>query len=277
MKFSININQKQAIELGVENINQAMVLDLLTAAAVWAKPEVIDGDVFYWVSKNVIADELTLAKMKPDTVYRHLKFLDKIGVIIYKKIGKKDCIKITDKGRKYYAINTETKDVSPVDNQSQNSELDPNNNQNSDLVPNNTPKLGSSSENNSDLDPTDQLINNIREKGPLDFEIPSRKSVDNFASTHKLDLSGYFDYRTRDGWKIISGDKSKPIGNWQADARLWAQRQKTFGHQSTSADVVSIKPLSERIPRPAAPYRMSEKSKKIGKAALAGLTIRRVK
>ena len=101
MKYTLNINQPQAIELGISSANQALIFDLLTSAATWAKPEIIENDVFYWVARQTIANELELLKLKPDTIYRHLKSLAKIGLINYKKVGKKDCIQITKKGQKY--------------------------------------------------------------------------------------------------------------------------------------------------------------------------------
>ena len=47
MKYTLNINQPQAIELGISSANQALIFDLLTSAATWAKPEIIENDVFY--------------------------------------------------------------------------------------------------------------------------------------------------------------------------------------------------------------------------------------
>ena len=89
-------------------------------ASSWASHVIIDGEVFYWVSRSVIAEELWLLNLKSDTIYRHLKAIANLGIIEYQKQGKKDCIKITEKGRKYL-----------------------------------TTKLGNESEKNSDLNPTD--------------------------------------------------------------------------------------------------------------------------
>ncbi len=103
MKYSLYINQGMAIELGLTNINQTHVFDLCTSVSTWAKPEVVDGEVYYWVARQVIVDELPLLNMKPDTVYRHLKSIAKLRLIDYIKVGKKDCIRVTALGKKYFS------------------------------------------------------------------------------------------------------------------------------------------------------------------------------
>lgn len=143
MKFSIHINQKQALELGISNINQAMIFDLLTGCAAWAKTQIIEGDVYYWVARQTISKELQILNLKPDTVYRHLKKLHQIGVIQHVKYGVKDCIKITEKGRKYYVGNES--ELSPPTM----SEINPNH------------YVGNESENNSEINPTYQTTKNI--------------------------------------------------------------------------------------------------------------------
>jgi len=102
MKYSIHINQKQAVALGITNINQAVIFDLLIGVAAWADPQIIGDEVYYWVARQKIADELPILDIKPKTVYRHLKILADNGLIDYVKLGAKDCVKITEKGKSYY-------------------------------------------------------------------------------------------------------------------------------------------------------------------------------
>ena len=99
MKFNLYVNQEKAIKLGIKNIQQAIIFDLLTTASTWATPETIDNEVYYWVSRTKICELLPLLKIKPDTAYRYLKELHNLGLIDYRKKGKKDLIKITNKGR----------------------------------------------------------------------------------------------------------------------------------------------------------------------------------
>ena len=137
MRYSLCANQVVLKEWGVRNINQGLVIDMLMTASTWATPTTIDGDVYYWVSRSVIADELWILNMKSDTVYRHLKSIADLGIINYKKQEKKDYIRVTEKGKSYLS----GRYVGNESEKEQNSEMNPS-------------KLGNESENNSDLNPT---------------------------------------------------------------------------------------------------------------------------
>lgn len=144
MQYNININQKQAMELWIRNINQAVIFDTLTKASTWCDEIVIDSKVFYWVSRTKIIEEHPILDIKSDTAYRHLKALADLELIEYVKSWKKDCVRITEKGKSYisdaYVGNKSEKE--------ENSETDPN-------------KSGNKSENNSETDPTYHNTNNI--------------------------------------------------------------------------------------------------------------------
>ena len=137
MKYTIYVNQAKAIDLGLTNINQAMIFDLLTTASTWAKPSTRNGEVYYWVARQAICSELPILSMKPDTVYRHLKSLADIGLIDYKKDGKKDCIRVTALGTTY--LTSTMSEINP--SASKNTEMNPN-------------KHGNESENKSEMNPT---------------------------------------------------------------------------------------------------------------------------
>lgn len=126
MKYTITINQKQAVELGLTNINQIIILDLLSTASTWAKTEIIEDEVYYWVARQVISSELTVLNLQPDTVYRHVKALAENGFIDYVKKGRKDFIKMTKKGSSYYVGNESELTASKLGNESEtNSEMNP--------------------------------------------------------------------------------------------------------------------------------------------------------
>lgn len=133
MKFTITVNQKQAKELGIKNINQAIILGLISEAHTWAEHEIVDGEVYYWAARTKIQEELELLDLKLDTIYRHFKALASLGLIEYLKKGKKDCVRLTKLGKTYYVGNESEK--------IQNSEMNPS-------------KFGNESEKNSDLNPT---------------------------------------------------------------------------------------------------------------------------
>ena len=107
MKYNIYINQVMAVKLGIKNVNQAIVFDLLTHASTWAEPIRIDEKLYWWVSRQYICRQLELLSMRPDTAYRHLKGLAELKLIDYKKDGKKDCIAITELGRSYIGNKSE--------------------------------------------------------------------------------------------------------------------------------------------------------------------------
>ena len=103
MRFSTYINNQKAIEWGL-NANQAALFDLLNQAASWAEEIIVDGVVYYWVSRNKVLEELPLFYKTSDTVYRHFSELDEKGLIIYLKQGKhgdKDLIRLTEKGKSW--------------------------------------------------------------------------------------------------------------------------------------------------------------------------------
>ena len=103
MRFSTYINNQKAIEWGL-NANQAALFDLLNQAVSWAEEVIVDGVVYYWVSRHKVTEELPLFYKTSDTVYRHFSELDEKGLIIYLKQGKhgdKDLIRLTEKGKSW--------------------------------------------------------------------------------------------------------------------------------------------------------------------------------
>lgn len=82
-------------------MQQGALFDLLNQLHTWAEPIIIDGEMYYWASKQMICNEIPLAYNKVDTVYRALKTLSEKGLINYKKYGDKDCISLTQKGKEW--------------------------------------------------------------------------------------------------------------------------------------------------------------------------------
>ncbi len=100
MRFNTSINNVKCLEWGI-NANQGALFDLLYQASSWADTVILDNEVYYHVSRNLVIKELPLYYDKPDTVYRHLKDLDKKGLIVYRKEGKNDLMKLTEKGKEW--------------------------------------------------------------------------------------------------------------------------------------------------------------------------------
>ena len=180
MKYTLTINQKQALDLGITNINQAVILGLIADAHSWAEPQIIDNEVYFWTARQKISNEIPLLNLKPDSIYRHLKTLRDLGLIEYVKFGKKDCTRLTKKGKSYYVGNKSEND--------DNSEINPN-------------KLGNKSENNSEINPTYKNTTSIRVTSDKNKKekLPTRKPKD-------------FKYpiEFENSWKILNkGDKWK--------------------------------------------------------------------
>ncbi len=226
MKYVIGFNQKMALELGIANANQAHIFDLLTTASTWATPVTVGNKVYYWVSRQSVARELEILHLKPDTVYRHLKSLADLGLIDYVKDGKKDCVKITAKGKKYLSDSpmSETDPNHYVGNKSesdQNSEIDPS-------------KSGNRSEKSSEIDPTYPTTNTnpaTKDQGKAGklpakrFAPPTVADVADYCQqrANGIDPEYFVDYYSTRGWMI---GKNK-IKDWKACVRTWERNQKT--------------------------------------------------
>lgn len=135
MKYTLNINQQQAVALGLKNATEAIIFGMICDCATWAEPVIIDSEVFYWTSRSKFVSDLPLLDLKVDTVYRYLKSLEKLGLISYKKQGVKDCVKLTKLGKSYYVgKKSESEDFT--------------------MSEKNPTKLGKKSENDSEKNPT---------------------------------------------------------------------------------------------------------------------------
>ena len=106
MRFTTFINNKRCMDWGL-NANQGALFDLINQAAGWAKPVTVGGEVFYWISRQLVIEQLPLYYSKPDTVYRAFRTLQEKGLINYCKHGEWELINITDKGKLWNVSNNE--------------------------------------------------------------------------------------------------------------------------------------------------------------------------
>jgi len=135
MRFSTYLNNKKCMEWKL-NAQQGILFSLLYDCSNWAKEVIVDGQTYYFISRNLVINELPMFFEKPDTVYREFKKLFEKGLIKYIKKDKMDLIRITEKGKEWNFSNSEN-----------NSEKNPS-------------KFGKKSENNSEKNPTNK-DNNI--------------------------------------------------------------------------------------------------------------------
>lgn len=124
------------------NATQGILFSLLYEAPAWAKEEIIENKTYYFVSRNLILEELPMFFEKSDTVYRNLKVLQEKGLIEYIKQGKKDLIRITAKGKTWNEF------------KENNSEKNPSFEENSEKNPSKFGKKSEKQENNSEKNPT---------------------------------------------------------------------------------------------------------------------------
>ena len=196
MKYHLHINQEKAIELGL-NLNQAHILDLLCSASTWAEPIVINGEVYYWVARQKVCSELPLLDLKPDTAYRHLKKLAELGVIEYIKDGKKDLIKVSEKGKGYYVGNKSEKTRKQIRESSEINPTDP-----------------------ITIDTTTKDKDRAKAKR---FAPPSLNEVSSYCRErgNSIDPEQFIDFYSAKNW-MIGKNKMK---DWKAAIRTWEKRE----------------------------------------------------
>lgn len=114
MRYTTRINNRKCMEWGI-NAGQAALFDLLNECAGWAKPMVINGEVFYWVSRQLVIEELPLFFSKPDTAYRAMKALEEKGLIEYQRSAGWELVRITPKGATWNSHDA-VEDDSPAEN-----------------------------------------------------------------------------------------------------------------------------------------------------------------
>lgn len=121
MKYSIYINQVKAIEWRL-NLTEASVFAFCYELPSWANSSNINGEIWYQYAKTKIINEYPLLTSKPDTIYRVLKRLEKIGLIKCSKIMNIDHLRLTDKARQWnehdptFGKKSELPEINPVDN-----------------------------------------------------------------------------------------------------------------------------------------------------------------
>lgn len=162
MRYTSSINNVKCVEWGV-NLAQGQLIDLINQASSWAKPHIVDNELYFWVSRNKVIEEIPVAYQKPDTVYRAIKDLASKGIIDHIKQGRKDLVRLTEKGMTWNVKGTTQGDAklgNKSDFKGGNSEINPTLSQNSEINPS---KLGNKSEKtpqNSEINPTDKNTSN---------------------------------------------------------------------------------------------------------------------
>ena len=194
MRFSTFLNNKKCMEWKL-NAQQGILFSLLYDCSNWAKEVIVDGQTYYFISRNLVINELPMFFEKPDTVYRNLKVLQEKGLIEYAKQGKKDLIRITEKGKSWNKFKENESDKNP--DFKENSEKNPN-------------ELGKKSEKeaeNSEKNPTNKRTNYIK-KTNYKKENNKKEKIADFVNSLKKDesykqlLFEFVKYRSEIGKKL---------------------------------------------------------------------------
>lgn len=116
MRFTTHINNQKCLEWGFTTLAQGALFDLLNQASSWAESHFIDGKTMYWVSRQMVVNQLPLAYKKEDTVYRTFKDFAEKGLIEYVKFGDKDFVCLTEKGKQWNSFSIRnSSDLNPTD------------------------------------------------------------------------------------------------------------------------------------------------------------------
>jgi len=141
------------------NVSEAVLMDLFNQLSSWADEKLIDGETFYHCSRNKVLDELPFFFSKADTVYRVFKSLEDLKMIDFKKVGRKDYIRLSAKGKQWNKLGNKS-------DFNTNSEINPSKLGNKSDFNNSTSgtKNIDGSLQNSEINPTDNIYNYTKDK-----------------------------------------------------------------------------------------------------------------
>ncbi|WP_261840975.1 DnaT-like ssDNA-binding domain-containing protein [Aliamphritea ceti] len=100
MQYSLFINQVRMVEWEL-NLQQAVLFGFLYELPSWSDSKPIKGQLFYWISKEKIAEELPAISPKPDTIKRYMATLEKQGLIERAVVNNRVYVRITRKGKQW--------------------------------------------------------------------------------------------------------------------------------------------------------------------------------
>lgn len=245
MRYTISINQVKTREWGL-NMNEGALMDLINQAYSWADPVMINGNLYYWMSRNKVIAEIPTAYSKPDTVYRAFRTLAQKGLVLYTKQGKRDLLALTAKGKKWNVEGTTIGDaiLGYKSDLIGNSEINPS-------------KFGNKSENNSDRNPTNKntsinkSTNDKRERSAPKNLIATEEQIDLLT---KYNLIEDIDLMIS---SFLANGKSKGLEYdcWSSAFTVWINREIKI----KNATRVTDRPMIDTRSNPQSGYHPSHK------------------
>lgn len=217
MRYTTRINNVRALEWGI-NMTQAALFDLINECASWASTVTINGVTFYWVSRQLVIEELPLVFRKEDAVYRTLKVLEEKGLVETAKMDGRDYVRITPEGAKW-----NSHDVP---------ETEPRENSRDVREKNRNPR--ENSRNSSGKNPTDKDINNQpTNQGTNQFGAPARDPAPREPSS-EIPKPPPAKPEKFDAWAVLSG---MGVERKHFDAWMQARKRKRL---SSPIDEVAL-------------------------------------
>ena len=117
-------------------IQEGFLFEWMFTLPSWANKLIVEGEVFYFASKNKACDDLPMLTDKPDTMYRYYKKLQAHGLIEIKKLDGKDYIQLMEKSKSWNKSDWSDKNPSIKKEVGKKSEV----------LENNPPEVGQTSE-----------------------------------------------------------------------------------------------------------------------------------
>ena len=162
MKYQVIINQVVCEKFDLIP-TQAALFDFLSGIDNWADKRIIDGDEFFFISRFKIVQELPVFFKTPDSAYRQLKYLEKVGLIKYRKLKSADYVRLTINGSRASQLGNNSEKLGKISENGPNSEKFP---KNSEKFPKNDISKNTENQNvkmvNSEIFPTYNKINNTK-------------------------------------------------------------------------------------------------------------------
>ena len=132
MKKQININQEAIVNSKIDiDVIDAAIIDYVSEIHNWKKvvKMQVETETYYWVSYNLLINQMPLLGLKKDTVYRRIKKLAQIGLILVhpdsQKLGK-TFMCLSNKSKDLIFSDTPSDSYHPINNEeSEGSDLNP--------------------------------------------------------------------------------------------------------------------------------------------------------
>lgn len=100
MRYSIIIDNIHSLKWDL-NIQEAYLFGWIYTLPSWADSIIIEGETYFFASKNKAIEELPILTKKIDTIYRFYKSLELKGLISIKKLDGKDFLALTEKAKSW--------------------------------------------------------------------------------------------------------------------------------------------------------------------------------